>query len=121
MLYHPQAALFTPRLATRSRALARSRRGMSTRHLTILVTLIFLGGSVVVGIFAENKTNNSPSGAEPAPAAPVPLLSPEEEIKTFKLPPGFHAEVVAQDPMIQHPVALAFDPDGRIWVVEMRA
>src|SRR5262249_11031262 len=34
--------------------------------------------------------------------------------------PGFHAEVVAAEPMIQHPVAIAFDPDGRLFVAEMR-
>ncbi len=51
---------------------------------------------------------------------PVPFLSPEEEIKTFKLPPGLHAEVVAAEPMVQHPVAMEFGPDGKLWVCEMR-
>lgn len=51
---------------------------------------------------------------------PAPVLSPEEELKTFKLPPGFHIELVAAEPMVQEPVALAFDPDARMYVVEMR-
>src|SRR5439155_13020396 len=51
---------------------------------------------------------------------PVPLLTPQEEIKTFNLPDGFHAEVVACEPMVQHPIFATFDPDGRLWVVEMR-
>lgn len=51
---------------------------------------------------------------------PVPLLTPEEEIKTFKLPPGLHAEMVACEPMVQHPIACVWDPDGRLWVCEMR-
>jgi putative membrane-bound dehydrogenase-like protein len=92
----------------------------ATAASMIAIALLMCGGAAVA-LFAENKTNNSPAGADPAPAAPVPLLTPEQEMKTFKLPPGFHAEVVAQDPMIEHPVALSFDPDGRIWVVEMRA
>ncbi len=54
------------------------------------------------------------------PPHPVPLLSPEEEIKTFNLPAGFHAEVVACEPMVQHPIFITFDPDGRMWVLEMR-
>lgn len=37
------------------------------------------------------------------------------------LPPGFRMEVVAAEPMIAHPVAMAFDADGRMWVVEMRS
>src|SRR5688500_8296485 len=57
-----------------------------------------------------------------APATqPVPLLTPEEEIATFNLPPGYRAEVVAAEPMVEHPVHIAFDPDGRMWVAEMRA
>ena len=51
---------------------------------------------------------------------PVPLLSAEDAAKTFHLPSGFRAEVVAAEPLVQQPVAMQFDPDGRIWVVEMR-
>lgn len=51
---------------------------------------------------------------------PAPVRTPEEELKTFKLPPGFRAELVAADPLVQDPIALAFDPDGRIYVVELR-
>src|ERR1700677_2479337 len=51
---------------------------------------------------------------------PAPVLSPEDELKTFKLPPGFHAEWVAAEPMVEEPIALAFDPDGRMYVVELR-
>lgn len=56
----------------------------------------------------------------PTPA-PVPLLTPDEEIKTFKLPAGLRVEVVAAEPMVEHPVAMTFDADGRIWVAEMRS
>ena len=48
-----------------------------------------------------------------------PVLSPEDEMKTFFLPPGYHVELVAAEPMIQEPVLLDFDPQGRLWVVEM--
>lgn len=51
---------------------------------------------------------------------PAPVLTPEEELKTFKLPPGFRIELVAAEPLVEEPVALTFDPDGRIYVVEMR-
>ncbi len=46
--------------------------------------------------------------------------SPEEEMKTFQLAPGFHIELVASDPLIGDPVAMTIGPDGRLWVVEMR-
>src|SRR6516164_2559677 len=46
-------------------------------------------------------------------------LSPQEELKTFSLPPGFHAELVASEPLIDSPILMDFDSDGRLWVVEM--
>lgn len=49
---------------------------------------------------------------------PTPL-SPEETVKKFQLPPGFHAEVVASEPMVQEPVAMAWDGNGRLYVVQM--
>src|SRR5437867_3961126 len=65
---------------------------------------------------------DSPPGTPPAPATqPVPLLSAEEAISQMNVAPGFRVEVVAAEPMVEHPVAIAFDPDGRLWVAEMRA
>jgi mono/diheme cytochrome c family protein/glucose/arabinose dehydrogenase len=52
---------------------------------------------------------------------PAPVRSPAEELKTFKLSPGFRIELVAAEPMVEEPIALTFDPDGRIYVVELRA
>src|SRR5260370_3677168 len=51
---------------------------------------------------------------------PAPPLSPAEALKTFQLPPGFRLELEASEPLVEIPIALAFDPDGRNWVVEMR-
>jgi mono/diheme cytochrome c family protein/glucose/arabinose dehydrogenase len=48
-----------------------------------------------------------------------PVLSPEAEMKTFVMPPGYRVELVASEPMIQEPVVIDWDPDGRLWVVEM--
>ncbi|MFM8469423.1 MAG: hypothetical protein ACKODH_05555, partial [Limisphaerales bacterium] len=48
-----------------------------------------------------------------------PPLTPEAALKTFKLPPGFRIEVVAADPLIETPIAMQWDADGRLWVVEM--
>ena len=40
-------------------------------------------------------------------------------MKTFSLPPGFRVELVASEPMIESPILMDFDPDGRLWVLEM--
>ena len=62
----------------------------------------------------------SQPASQPAKLEPVPLLTAEEEARTFNLPAGYRAEVVATEPTVQHPVAMAFDERGRLWVAEMR-
>ena len=51
---------------------------------------------------------------------PSPPLSPAMEYATFEIAPGYDIELVAAEPMIQDPVVIKFDEDGRMWVVEMR-
>ena len=46
-------------------------------------------------------------------------LSPEESMKTFNLPKGYHLELVASEPMIKEPVAIAWDGNARMYVAEM--
>lgn len=48
-----------------------------------------------------------------------PALSPEAEMKTFVLPPGYHAELVASEPMVEDPILIDWDPSGRMWVIEL--
>ena len=50
---------------------------------------------------------------------PVTPLSPEQSIKKVQLPPGYHLELVASEPMIQEPVAISWDGNGRMYVAEM--
>lgn len=52
---------------------------------------------------------------------PAPFLRPEEARRTLVVPPGFKVELVAGDPLVQDPVAMAFDARGRLWVVELPA
>jgi putative membrane-bound dehydrogenase-like protein len=59
--------------------------------------------------------------ADPKPGtASTGPLTPKEELATFRLPKGFRAELVACEPDIIDPVAIAFDEDGRLFVAEMR-
>jgi len=46
-------------------------------------------------------------------------LTPEQSIKTFKLPKGYHLELVASEPMIHEPVAIAWDGNARMYVAEL--
>src|SRR5438270_2545933 len=44
---------------------------------------------------------------------------PSEAITTFKLQAGYHLSLVAAEPLVASPVDMAFDEEGRLWVVEM--
>ncbi len=45
---------------------------------------------------------------------------PEQALQTFQLHEDFALSVVASDPNIQSPLAINFDGNGRMWVIEMR-
>src|SRR5688572_17005811 len=49
---------------------------------------------------------------------PNPPRSAEEALEHMVVPDGFQVEIVAREPDIVNPVAMAFDDRGRIWVAE---
>ena len=51
---------------------------------------------------------------------PSPVQSPDDELDSFEFPSDIDVQLVASEPMVQDPVVIKFDEDGRLWVVEMR-
>ncbi len=49
-----------------------------------------------------------------------PALSPAEALASFVLEPGYRIDLIAAEPLVQSPVAIAFDERGRMYVVESR-
>src|SRR5436305_9385401 len=49
-----------------------------------------------------------------------PPYSIDEELKTFKIEPGFHIDKFSSEPNVVSPVAMDFDENGRIYVAEDR-
>jgi putative membrane-bound dehydrogenase-like protein len=45
---------------------------------------------------------------------------PDKAISTFQIKNGFRLELVAAEPLVVDPIAMAFDENGRLFVVEMR-
>ena len=70
------------------------------------------------GIRARPSNRPWPPGVQKVPDDSPPL-SPEDALKTFYMPPGYRLELVASEPLIQDPVAIDWDPEGRLWAVEM--
>lgn len=64
------------------------------------------------------------TAAEPvADASQMPRVPPTaatEASRTFAVRPGFRADLVAAEPLLESPVALALDESGAAFVVEMR-
>ena len=56
--------------------------------------------------FDPTKTNGRP-------------LSPQQSLATIRAATGVTAELMAAEPLVASPVAIAFGPDGRLWVAEM--
>ena len=51
---------------------------------------------------------------------PSKPLGPEAALESFQVEEGFHLELVAAEPRVADPIAMAFDEDGRMYVAEMR-
>jgi len=69
---------------------------------------------------ADETPQEWPPPVADADSGKAPVLSPEQAMASFSLPPGFRVELVAAEPLVQDPVAIDIDPQGRLWVVEMR-
>ena len=57
------------------------------------------------------------TGDEPLPR--VPPLEPSEALKSFETLPGFEMQLLAAEPLVTDPVAIAYDENGRAYVAEM--
>lgn len=94
-----------------------------TRHRIRFVTSLLVLLAPLVA--APQSGDRSGEVQQPPPShlrsPPAPALSAEQALETFRVAPGFRIEIVASDPLVFDPVAMAFGADGKLWVVEMRA
>lgn len=72
-----------------------------------------VGLLVLCGLTADEPT------FDPNELVRFPPVPPERALETFEVKPGFQLELVAAEPLVRDPVALSFDADGRLYVVEM--
>ena len=83
----------------------------SFRTRSILVAASALAAGSLV--WALHPKSAGPEQFEIKFKLPPPKpLTPAEELKTFKVPKGFHVELVAAEPMIEVPVAQSWDEQG---------
>jgi len=89
------------------------------KYSVLLLVLVVLSAGTSYAQRGNRKGHQMapPPSSWKIPAAPV--VSPKNAPKGFAVEEGFRIELVAAEPMIHDPVALAFDGNGRIWVAEM--
>jgi mono/diheme cytochrome c family protein/glucose/arabinose dehydrogenase len=86
--------------------------------------LAVVAAVALVTVLVAQERQSSPASRPWPPAVQnvgdqSPVLSPGEALKTFYMPPGYHLELVASEPLVQDPIAMDWDADGRLWVLEM--
>ena len=84
------------------------------RRLLCLLPVLFLVNASAV----DPKNPTGPDFAKELPR--IPPTEPKDALKTFVLQPGYKLELVASEPLIASPVAVAWDENSRLYVVEMR-
>ena len=84
------------------------------------IIAICMAATVASGFAYQSSPSNTqwPPPVQKGPEG-SPALSPAEALKTFYMPPGYHLELVASEPLIQDPIVIDWDPEGRLWAVEM--
>jgi mono/diheme cytochrome c family protein len=72
--------------------------------------------------FVEAPAADDPlnAAADLSPQPPVVPLAPADQAKRFWLPPGYRLEPILSDPDIEEPAQIAFDGNGRMFVLELR-
>ncbi len=124
-------------------------RAVRAPGMSLVLATAILAAGIVVLAQAPTPTAQSPAGqtGTPPPSTPadqgqgrgrgggrqdlsgidftkqpsVLPKTPEDELKQFILQPGYRLELVLSDPIIQEPTAIAFDGNGRMFVVEDRS
>ena len=66
-------------------------------------------------------SNDGPPGhaTEPEQVGLAPLRSPEDSLRSIRVPDGLTVELVASEPLVKDPIAFEWGADGKLWVVEM--
>src|SRR5256885_16668350 len=78
----------------------------------------------LVGASFELSSSRSLLAAQDRVVDPrnLPRFAPvatNDALSTFRIRKGFRLELVAAEPLVIDPIALAFDEDGRLFVLEM--
>src|SRR5688500_14846813 len=101
-------------MTSHARCFRATRTGCSSRHngdcMHRILGVLSLCLAISLAVAAD----------QPVPEFPrVPATPPEKALDTFRALAGFRMELLAAEPLVTDPVAMAYDEDGRAFVAEM--
>jgi putative membrane-bound dehydrogenase-like protein len=82
----------------------RSSISTTTLHLALFIAMFVAAGRAEESPYQVRQT---------------PPKSAEAALRCFQVRPGFRVEIAAAEPLVTDPIAIAWGPDGKLWVVEM--
>ena len=101
---------------------------MKVRGTALTLALLLLHAIVLSGRTERGKAQDAAKSEKAAPAIDfgkeLPRIkpqSPADSLESFKPAKGFKLELAATEPLIQDPIAIDFDENGRMFVVELQA
>lgn len=93
---------------------------MNKTHVSRAVGILSVAGLLFSCTGPTRSLQRDETGQIVVDTLPSPTyLSPEESMEQIYLQPGYRLELVASEPMIHEPVAIAWDGNGRMFVAEM--
>ncbi len=114
---------------------AAPRLSRTLRRVLLAVTLLTVGGllSLSPPTWVVQAQDAAPKPQEPVKTGDdsvdrdyagelprIPATEPDRAMAAFHVAPGYRLELAAAEPLVVDPVAMAFDENGRLYVVEMR-
>ena len=88
-----------------------------TRRLRLCVLFVVAAVATISGRQSFPVNRPFPAGLQPINSG-SPVLTPADSMQTMFMPPGYRLELVASEPLVQDPIFMTWDPDGRLWVIE---
>jgi mono/diheme cytochrome c family protein len=97
--------------------MSRRRAGMGAAVAALAAPLLL--GAANLAVPPRSELNRPwPFFTAEEPEEP-PVRAPIDALNSFAMPPGYAVELVAAEPLVQDPILMEFDGDGRLWVMEL--
>ena len=94
------------------------RKALNGALFTLLAAPLLLAATSLTAPPRSELNRPWPFFESSEPDEPA-VRAPREALKSFAMPPGYAVELVAAEPLVQDPILMEFDGDGRLWVMEL--